>query len=58
MKYSSGSYPSRGFTPDIEYAVLYAGVSCELVRDILPAGEIVRELVQEAEEGIAQLRHG
>ena len=58
VKYSSGSYPSLGFTPDIEYAALYAGVSCELVHDIPPAGQIVRELVQEAEEVIAQLQRG
>jgi len=58
VKYSSGSYPSLGFTPDIEYAVLYAGVSCELVHDIPPAGQIVRALVREAEEVIAQLPRG
>ena len=58
VKYSSGSYPSRGFTPDIEYAALYAGVSCELGHDIPPAGQIVRELVREAEEVIAQLQRG
>lgn len=56
VKYSSGSYPSVGFTPDVEYAVLYAGVSCELVHDISPAGQIVRELVQEAGEVIAKLQ--
>ena len=56
VKYSSGSYPSLGFTADIEYTVLYAGVSCELVHDIPPAGQIVCELVREAEEVIAQLQ--
>ena len=49
--------PLTGFTGDIDYAVLYAGESCGLVRDIKPAGQIVREVMQEAEEVIEKLHH-
>lgn len=58
VKYSSGSYPSVGNTTDIEAAVLYAGVSCELIHEILPAGQIVAGLMREAEQTIARLAHG
>ncbi|MEX2046235.1 MAG: nitronate monooxygenase [Chloroflexota bacterium] len=33
-----------------EYAPLWAGESCELVNDVKPAGDIVRDLVREAEQ--------
>ncbi len=36
-----------------EYAPLWAGESCELVQDIRPAGDIVRDIVREAEEVLA-----
>jgi nitronate monooxygenase/enoyl-[acyl-carrier protein] reductase II len=42
--------PMPGFTGDIERTALYAGESCRLVNDIKPAGEIVRDIVREAEE--------
>jgi len=32
-----------------EYAPLWAGESCELVNDVKPAGDIVRDIVREAE---------
>ena len=45
-------------TPDFdgqaEYAPLWAGESVELVRDVKPAGDIVRDLVREAEEVLAR----
>jgi len=37
------------FDGDVEYAPLWAGESCSVVNDIKPAGEIVRDLVREAE---------
>jgi NAD(P)H-dependent flavin oxidoreductase YrpB (nitropropane dioxygenase family) len=55
MKYSAFP-PVPGFTGDIEYAALYAGESCSLVHEIRPAAQIVRDVVREAEEVIAQLR--
>jgi nitronate monooxygenase len=55
VRYASSSYPTRGFTGDIDYAVLYAGESCSLVHDIKPAAQIVRDLVHEAEDVIAHL---
>jgi len=58
VRYAGASYPSRGFTGDIEYAVLYAGTSCELVHEIKPAAQIVRDLVREAEEVLARLQRG
>lgn len=48
--------PMTGFTGDIEHAALYAGESCRLVNDIKPAAQIVRDVVQEAEEIIEQMR--
>jgi NAD(P)H-dependent flavin oxidoreductase YrpB (nitropropane dioxygenase family) len=48
--------PMPGFSGDIERMALYAGESCELINDIKPAAQIVREVVHEAEEALAQLR--
>jgi NAD(P)H-dependent flavin oxidoreductase YrpB (nitropropane dioxygenase family) len=48
--------PLSGFRGDIEYAVLYAGESCSLVNDIKPAGQIVEDLVREAEEVLEQMK--
>ena len=48
--------PMPGFTGDMERTALYAGESCSLINDIKPAGEIVRDVVQEAEEVLTQLR--
>ena len=48
--------PLSGFTGDIDYAVLYAGESCSLIRDIKPAAQIVRDVVREAEEAIEELK--
>ena len=51
------SMPSAGDTADLEYFPLYCGESCTLVNDIKPAGDVVREIVAEA-EGILQSRGG
>ena len=48
--------PMHGFTGNTEQAVLYAGESCRLIHDIKPAGQIVRDIVQEAEEVLRDLR--
>jgi len=48
--------PMTGFTGDIEQAALYAGESCSLVNDIKPAAQIVRDVVREAEEVLAQMK--
>lgn len=42
--------PMEGFEGDLEEQVLYCGQSCTLVNDIKPAAEIVRTLVEGAEE--------
>src|SRR5262245_4705801 len=42
--------PMTGFTGDLEHTALYAGESCNLVNDIKPAAQIVRDVVREAEE--------
>ncbi|MEW6296453.1 MAG: nitronate monooxygenase [Thermodesulfobacteriota bacterium] len=47
--------PMPGFTGDIEYTALYAGESCSLVNEIKSAGQIVRDLVREAEEVVKTL---
>jgi len=41
---------SSEFEGASEYAPLWAGESCELVHEIKPAGEIVRDLVRDAEQ--------
>ena len=55
VRYSS-KVPAPGFVGDLEYAALYCGESCSLVNDIKPAGQIVRDMVHEAEQAIAELR--
>jgi nitronate monooxygenase/enoyl-[acyl-carrier protein] reductase II len=45
--------PMEGFEGDLDHAVLYAGQSCALVDDILPAARIVHDLVEEADALIA-----
>jgi hypothetical protein len=40
----------------MEQIALYAGESCSLIHDIKSAGQIVREIVHEAEAIIKQFR--
>lgn len=47
--------PTPHFTGDLESISWWAGQSCSLVRDIKPAGQIVRDIVREAEEVINRL---
>jgi nitronate monooxygenase len=47
--------PMTGFTGDLEHAALYAGESCNLVHDIKPAAQIVRDVVREAEDVIERM---
>ena len=49
--------PAPGFVGDLEYTALYCGESCSLVNDIKPAAQIVRDMVHEAEQVIAEMRH-
>jgi nitronate monooxygenase len=51
-RYAIGTAPPD-FDGDIEYAPLWAGESCTVVNDIKPAGEIVRDLVRDAEAALA-----
>jgi hypothetical protein len=44
--------PVVGFSGDLDYTALYAGESCSLVRDIRPAGRIVKDVVQDAERAV------
>jgi hypothetical protein len=46
--------PSSSFEGDIDEMPLYAGMSVNLVREKLPAGEIVRRIASEASEVIAR----
>lgn len=41
------------FEGQSEYAPLWAGESCELVNEVKPAGDIVRDIVREAEQILA-----
>lgn len=49
--------PLTGFSGAVDDAVLYAGESCGLIRDIKPAAQIVRDVVREAEDALRKLKH-
>jgi len=57
LKRYSDDTPKPGATGDLEAACHYAGQSAGLVRDILPAGDLVRRLVTEAETALAAADH-
>ena len=42
-------------TGDLEALALYAGQSVGLIHQVLPAGEIVRAMAEEAERTLARL---
>jgi NAD(P)H-dependent flavin oxidoreductase YrpB (nitropropane dioxygenase family) len=46
---------TTSFEVDLDRAALWAGMSVGLVRDVKPAGDIVRETVAEAEEILGRL---
>ena len=48
--------PMPGFKGDIEQMALYAGESCRLIHDIKPAGQIIRDIMQEAEAILEEMR--
>jgi len=50
----AGTVPNRATTGDIESMAMYAGQGVGLIKEILPAGEVVRRLVQEAQLLIQQ----
>jgi nitronate monooxygenase len=54
----SAYIPEPGVTADLEHMALYAGESCELVNDIKPASQIVRDLMREADEAVQRLGEG
>jgi NAD(P)H-dependent flavin oxidoreductase YrpB (nitropropane dioxygenase family) len=49
------AFPRRGMAGDLEAMALYAGQSVGLVRDILPAGEIVSRVGAEAARALERL---
>ena len=53
-KYASVT-PTPEYTSDLEYLPFWAGQSCGLIHDIKPAEQIVRDVVQEAEDVIERL---
>ena len=53
-RYAS-SDPEPGMSGNLEALALYAGQGAALVRDVLPAGEIVRRMAAEAERVLAGL---
>ena len=55
LRYSDDT-AKRGATGDIEATCLYAGQSAGLVRDVVPAGELVRRLAAETDAALAGLR--
>jgi len=53
-KYASLT-PTPEYTSDLEYLPFWAGQTCSLIHDIKPAGQIVRDVIREAEEVIDRL---
>ena len=53
-KYASVT-PTPEYTSDLEYLPFWAGQTCSLIHDIKPAGQIVRDIVREAEDVIDHL---
>ena len=53
-KYASIT-PTPEYTSDLEYLPFWAGQTCSLIHDIQPAGQIVRDIVAEAEQVIDRL---
>ena len=51
-RYAVGTAPPD-FEGDIDYAPMWAGESCSVVNDIKPAGEIVHQLIRDAEHAMA-----
>jgi NAD(P)H-dependent flavin oxidoreductase YrpB (nitropropane dioxygenase family) len=47
--------PTGGMTGDVEEMALYAGQAAGLVRDVLPAAQIVRAVADEAARVLAGL---
>jgi hypothetical protein len=58
VRYAATSYPSLGFSGDIDYTVLYAGEFCHLIHDIKPAAQIVHDMMREAADIIERLPRG
>jgi NAD(P)H-dependent flavin oxidoreductase YrpB (nitropropane dioxygenase family) len=50
----SGTVPNMTTTGDLESMAMYAGQSVGLIKEILPAGEVVKSLVEEAQALILQ----
>jgi nitronate monooxygenase/enoyl-[acyl-carrier protein] reductase II len=48
QRYGGSGSPLVGYEGDLDYPAMWAGESVEVVRDIRPAGEIVRALAAEA----------
>lgn len=46
--------PNKSATGDIECMAMYAGQGVGLIKDILPAGEVVKKIVKEAQLLIQQ----
>jgi NAD(P)H-dependent flavin oxidoreductase YrpB (nitropropane dioxygenase family) len=53
-KYASVT-PTPEYTSDLEYLPFWAGQTCSLIHEIKPAGQIVREIIREAEDVIDRL---
>ncbi|KAI0494748.1 hypothetical protein KFK09_024891 [Dendrobium nobile] len=51
----AGTVPNATTTGDIESMVMYAGAAVELIKEILPAAEVVKRLVVEAQQLISNI---
>lgn len=52
-RYAGAGSPLVGFEGDLDYPAMWAGESVEVVDDVMPAGEIVRKLTEDAAAALA-----
>lgn len=50
----AGTVPNATTTGDIESMAMYAGESIGLIKEILPAGEVIKRIVERAQRLIDQ----
>ncbi|KAJ7946736.1 nitronate monooxygenase [Quillaja saponaria] len=54
IRHFAGTVPNMSVTGDIESMAMYAGQGVGLIKDILPASEVVKRLVEETQLLIKQ----
>ncbi len=56
LRYQSKS-PSADLTGSVEAISMWAGQGVSMVKEVQPAGDIVRDIVDEAKAALSRIRH-